>query len=240
MQVYFIRHAQSTNNALWDRTGGPKGRVEDPELTDIGKEQLVVLAKYFQTVHPENPNGRKDYQNRYGFGLTHLYASPMVRALQTGLAVSEVLGLPLTLWKDIHEGGGIFLEDENGAHHGLPGKPRSFFEKNYPKVKLTPEIKEDGWWNAPFEPYEIRQNRAQRVLNTLLENHKDDDRVALFSHGGFFNYFISCFLKCGADEFRWIDINNVSISRFDIDLQTKFKRILYVNKTDHLPSELIT
>jgi 2,3-bisphosphoglycerate-dependent phosphoglycerate mutase len=36
MQLYLIRHAQSTNNVLWSETGGGEGRVADPELTAVG------------------------------------------------------------------------------------------------------------------------------------------------------------------------------------------------------------
>jgi broad specificity phosphatase PhoE len=32
MQLYYIRHAQSENNDLWDRTGSDQGRSEDPKL----------------------------------------------------------------------------------------------------------------------------------------------------------------------------------------------------------------
>ncbi len=39
MQLYIIRHGQSFNNALWDRTGGGNGRLPDPHLTEIGQQQ---------------------------------------------------------------------------------------------------------------------------------------------------------------------------------------------------------
>ena len=35
MTLYLIRHAQSTNNARYERTGSGNGRVEDPELGDL-------------------------------------------------------------------------------------------------------------------------------------------------------------------------------------------------------------
>jgi 2,3-bisphosphoglycerate-dependent phosphoglycerate mutase len=240
MQVYFIRHAQSTNNELWERMGSGKGRSEDPELTEKGKKQIIELAKFVSKTPDQNLYDRRDHQNRYGFGFTHLYASPMVRALQTGLAVAQRINKPLSIWRDIHEGGGIFLENEAGEHEGLPGKPRRFFEKEYPQVILPDDLLEEGWWNRPFEPYENRRKRAELIWQRILSTHHQGDRVALFSHGGFFNYFMSWVLKQDLGEKAWFDINNVSISRFDINLETQRINIQYVNKTDFLPTELIT
>ena len=40
MQFYFIRHGQSTNNALWETTRSNKGRSEDPELSELGHLQV--------------------------------------------------------------------------------------------------------------------------------------------------------------------------------------------------------
>ena len=57
MQLYFIRHGQSTNNALWDSTSEEKVRVEDPELTDIGKKQAQHLAEYIQRKDSGYTNG---------------------------------------------------------------------------------------------------------------------------------------------------------------------------------------
>lgn len=42
MTLYLIRHAQSANNDLYDRTGSSLGRVEDPELTPLGGHQGVA------------------------------------------------------------------------------------------------------------------------------------------------------------------------------------------------------
>ena len=240
MEIYFIRHAQSTNNVLWDQNGSAEGRVEDPLVTEIGKKQIQILAEYISRQTESNPNGRPDDQNRYGFPLTHLYASPMVRALETGLAVAQATGLPLTWWKDLHEGGGIFLKNDEGEMVGLPGKPRHFFTENYPDVILTEEIKPKGWWNQPFEPYDQRKKRAERVWEKIITNHQPNDKIALCSHGGFFNYFLSFVLDREITENVWVNINNASISRFNYDPDRRRVELFYFNKTDHLSDDLIT
>jgi 2,3-bisphosphoglycerate-dependent phosphoglycerate mutase len=44
MQLYLIRHAESTNNAK-----PPRQRVEDPPITELGESQATHLAKWTST-----------------------------------------------------------------------------------------------------------------------------------------------------------------------------------------------
>ena len=46
MRLYYIRHAQSENNALWDQTGSDEGRKHDPSLTELGWEQAMRAAHF--------------------------------------------------------------------------------------------------------------------------------------------------------------------------------------------------
>ncbi len=53
MQLYFIRHAQSTNNARWESgefTDNP--RVADPPLTDKGILQSQLVAQELSKHNP--------------------------------------------------------------------------------------------------------------------------------------------------------------------------------------------
>jgi len=92
MQLYFIRHGQSANNALYDRTGSWSGRSHDPELTDIGKRQAEYLARFLRQANPGASTNGWDPHNVSGFDITHLYTSLMMRAVQTGSIVAEALG----------------------------------------------------------------------------------------------------------------------------------------------------
>ncbi len=128
MQLYYVRHAQSENNALWDRTGSSEDRSEDPELSEMGKRQAVRVAKFLSETDESVEGYAHDSQNRGGFGLTHLYSSLMIRSVETGTAISEATGVPLMGWKDLHETGGIYLKNpETGEREGLPGNKRSYF-----------------------------------------------------------------------------------------------------------------
>ena len=107
VQFYFIRHAQSENNLLWQRTGSSKERSEDPGLTAVGRQQAHLLAQYLRGPDPPMATQGRNPQNVAGFGLTHLYSSLMVRAVATGTIIARVLGLPLVAWEEAHESGGL-------------------------------------------------------------------------------------------------------------------------------------
>jgi 2,3-bisphosphoglycerate-dependent phosphoglycerate mutase len=245
VHLYFIRHAQSENNLLWAQTGSFEGRDEDPNITPVGRQQAQALARFLRE-QGEQDGGLEalmmDYnpQDVRGFGLTHLYCSLMIRAIETGRVVARALNLPLVAWPGVHETGGIHLRDPGtGEHLGLPGRGRSFFEAHYPELELPDSVGEEGWWNRPFEEYEQRRGRAQRFLDELAERHGGtEDRVAVISHGGFYNHVMRCLLRMPEDYGRWFSMNNTAITRIDFDVDTTW--IHYTNRCDFLPAELIT
>ena len=246
MELYFIRHGQSINNANWHREGYAES--PDPWLTETGKKQVGLLAEYLSRAQVVCDEGIWNPQNRQGFGLTHLYSSLMERAADTAYPVSQALGLPLTAWKDVHEGGGIFTRTDPENLQGLPGKPRSFFKERFPGMVLPDDLDETGWWNRPFEDDDERTLRARRVFAELLVRHGDregqpEHRVAIVSHGGFFMHFVCAMLDMSYKQASngyssWFLLNNCSISRFDIRGEQVL--LAYLNRIDFLPDELIT
>ena len=247
MQLYYIRHGQSINNL----NAGNKEYKEnsDPFLTEIGIEQAEILAKYLKEKQHITNNQVWNEQNQYGFGFTHIYTSLMERAVATGAPIARALGnVPFSAWTEIHEEGGIYARETENRFDGLPGKPRSFYEKNFPELKLPDDYDESGWWNRPFESDEERQLRADKVLADLIARHGDregqpEQRIAFVSHGGFFVRLVSAMLKLpwrqGAHDLKsWFYLNNCSISRFDINKDRL--TIFYMNRTDHLPAHLVS
>jgi 2,3-bisphosphoglycerate-dependent phosphoglycerate mutase len=242
MQLFFVRHGQSTNNALWAHNRSSEGRAQDPELTAIGHRQAQLAAQFLSRNGLLSGDVLTDTKNVNGFGITHLYCSPMVRAVATGTYIAEALNLPLVAWKELHEVGGIFLADPDTKEPvGLPGKPRSYFGEHYPKLVLSPDMHESGWWNRAFEEREERPARGVRVLTELMARHGGtDDRVAFVSHGGFHNYFMYAVINLplpGQDGSRFI-MNNAAITRISFEEDRTW--IAYMNRTDFLPEELIT
>jgi 2,3-bisphosphoglycerate-dependent phosphoglycerate mutase len=119
MHLYFIRHGQSTNNALWAQNGSRDGRNEDPELTEVGERQAALLARFLSRGASRTEVPAHNPKDVGGFDITDLYCSPMIRAVNTAMYISEALGLRPQVWRDVHEVGGVFLEDvESGVLSG--------------------------------------------------------------------------------------------------------------------------
>jgi 2,3-bisphosphoglycerate-dependent phosphoglycerate mutase len=242
MQLYFIRHAQSENNQLFVRTGSMDGRSPDPELTPTGQEQAQVLAEFLSQDRP-SPSARlsrHDPQNIHGFDFTHLYCSLMVRSVATGTAVARALGLSLIGWEDLHESGGIYrFGRDTDERIGLPGPNRAYFEQHYPDLVLAESLGEAGWWNRPYELREARPLRARRVLRMLRHRHGgSSDRVAVISHGGFYNHLLRAILNLPEDQHLWFSLSNTGITRIDFEDDEAW--VAYMNRLEFMPRELVT
>ena len=245
MQLYFIRHGQYTNNV---RDGDLTPRSSDPELTEKGVRQAELLAEFLAASAPGNWDPGDDPLNRRGFDLTHLYCSLMKRAIHTGNIIAQRLNLPLFLMPEAHEVGGVFLEtlvndvvtvnEEYGVDEG-------FLATNYPNLILTQPIPRSGWWRGGKENDNLPQKRAQKVLDWLRQRHAStDDRVAIVTHGGFYNHLLRAMLHISPEEpdnrklgYRLV-YNNCAISRFDLTEDRVY--MVYHNRAEYLPDDLIT
>lgn len=244
MECYFIRHAESANNRLWTTQGGVEGRDPDPELTDLGQRQNVCLAHSLSMAGVPAP-AKMDYQNATGYGITHVYSSLMVRALETARSLAQALQLPVVGLLEAHEFGGIFEYGEGWERRGLPGRRPEELRDRFPELILPPDVPAGGWWQARHETRHDMLQRAQRVVAGLQERHGDsDDRVALVSHGGFYQTFLYALLNQSLPDdpearYPWLfNLNNTGITR--CILTEGRVTIAYMNRTAHLPVNLIT
>jgi len=241
LQLYFIRHGQSTNNVILDenRETYLLERTSDPELTPTGIQQTLLLANTL--AQPFNANGYNP-QNRDGFGLTHLYCSWMVRAGRTGLAIAQKTNLPLVGWPELHETGGIFnvkVVDGHPVLSGQPGPGRSFFKTQFPELIIPEDLPESGWYNREKEPSEQYNSRAQAIIDRLIAEHGGSDhRVGIIMHAGIFARILTTFFDIRAEKY-WVRMNNCGISRIDISPEGRVT-LSYTNKVDHFPDPLIT
>ncbi len=247
MQLYIIRHCQSENNALWQRTGSGYGRVADPALTDLGQLQAEYLAHYIAGSKGDDTDTSQNPIDRSGIDITHLYCSLMSRSIETGLTIAKILGLPLIGREDIHERGGIYLDDPHTfERNGLAGPNREHFKLHFPTVTLPDSLGAEGWWNRPYEDMNAALSRAQSFLEWLLAAHDGtDDRVAIIIHGGFIQSLFCVLFETpqlgtnlGINREIWIKANNGSITR--LDFFEEVVRLTYQNKVGFLPAHLIT
>ncbi|MFW5685861.1 MAG: histidine phosphatase family protein [Spirochaetota bacterium] len=244
MELYLVRHGQSTNNALTDQSR----RVMDPMLTELGERQAEAVAEHLaRGSNPELSVGStaEDTHLHYrtGYGITHLYCSAMWRALQTALPISRETGLPVEVWTDIHECGGIFLDEADGRGPvGRAGATRGEIVRSFPDYVLPETIAETGWWNRPVEHDDLCDERAGRVADQLLgiANAEDgEERVALVTHGGFASSLIRALLHPESGPHVFFHHYNTAITRIDIRSDGHVD-VRYTNRVNHLRLELLS
>lgn len=237
MELYIIRHGQSTNNALADR----EDRGCDPPLTNLGRHQAERLAHHLATEMQRVSPRTRGYQER-GYGITHLYCSPMWRALQTAQPVGKALGLAPEVWIDIHEWGGIYLDHgEPEGIVGYPGRTRSEMLDEFPNYTLPDGITEAGWWRRDQEDRAQCTARAIKVADALREQSEAgaDERIAIVTHAGFSGLLVKALLNHLLGPDVWYHYYNTSISRVDL-LSGEPLHVRYLNRADHLPPEMVT
>lgn len=228
MRVYLIRHAQSTNNVLQD----VRDRVVDPDLTPLGYEQAAMLASWLEQA--AELKGEP-------LAFTRLLVSPMWRALLTAQPLSRTFGLPMHVMIDLHEVGGIFLEDrDSGVIRGYGGLTRSAMLERFDNLRLPDSVTEEGWWNPQMgmESYAHRIMRAVRAVHWLVQMAQDhpNESLALITHGAFMDLLMKAFLhQLPTPETTLFYAHyNTGITRLDLR-EGDVLRVHYLNRVDHLP-----
>ena len=244
MELYLIRHGQSTNNALAD----VNDRTRDPDLTDLGRQQANLVAEHLASgISPEvvRANGVEDTHAslKRGFGITKLYCSAMRRALQTTQPISEALGLTPEIWLDIHEKGGIYLDhgEEKGCV-GYPGMTRAEILAEFPNYQLPDEITADGWWKSGCEDWPACHGRAIKVVHQLRDwaaNGRREERIALVSHGGFMDALLKALSNQLPSKHIWYHHFNTATTRVDFREDGGLS-LRYLNRVEHLSPEYIS
>jgi len=246
MKLYLIRHAQSANNEIYSPDGNEPGRLPDPEITEAGHRQAGLLAAHFAS-HDTEPRQRPFQPTSYpNYGLTHLYCSLMTRSILTAEYIARACDLPLQALPDIFEKYGVYQYDGAGIRQGVPGPSRSYFEERFPTLALPDEIGEQGWWSRPVESDQAFRQRVKKAMINIRQRHAgEDDSVGMVVHGDFIDQSINALMgvsrseeNYSADwESNWVS-HNTSISR--IDFINGSQNVIYLNRIDHLSTDLVT
>lgn len=218
MELYLIRHAQSTNQVLDE----PESKVFDPQLTDLGERQAILLAKYL--------SGGRERTRVPGADIDSLVCSPMWRALQTARPLGEALGLSPAVWVDIHE--------QVRAMETYAGSTRERIQTAFPDYVLPDEITEQGWWNRAGESRSETMERAIRVAEKLWESAELDQRLAIVSHARFIDSLLKAFLNQLPGYDSWYHHFNTGISR--LGLGGHRLDVRYLNRVAHLSPVLVS
>ena len=248
MKLYLVRHAESANNANFSSNGEESGRVPDPEITKIGHQQAALLGEHL--AHPQGdsrqPSLLTPSGSQPGYGLTHLYCSLMIRSILTAEYIAAACELPLRAHTDIFERGGLYELNADGSTVGVPGSGREYFSDRFPNLELPESVAGTGWYDRPAETDEQFVARTKVALRDIIARHADtDDSVAAVVHGDFIDQAVNELLELARRrenyETTWMGnwaAHNTSLTR--IDLVGDSQVIVYTNRLDHLPVELVT
>lgn len=226
MDLFFIRHGESFNNALTDVSQ----RVADPPLTERGRAQAACLGPFVAA------SGHLDPQERDGGPpFDEILCSPMLRTLETARPMVDALGLQATVRVDVHEVGGVWVDGQ--AH--CPGLSRAQIQKQLPGCVVPEEVTDSGWWTGGQESAAAGRGRAIAVATYLRQRAQQQhdagkraERIAVVCHGD----FMSAIVKALGDHLPSWGLyyfhSNTGIDRFRLDADVL--RIRYLNRIDHL------
>ena len=215
LKLLFMRHAQSVGNQQHRMEG-----LSDSGLSQAGKIQAGKLAQRL----------------RQEFWLpSHIYCSPLARALQTlelllepyrvGLPAidpsdSDVDSVPIILDRfDSSAHSPLILrfaselqEFQNGVFRGLTWAEAKV---RYPDLCKTLESSRD-WIPIPeAESVQSGRDRAQRFVHHILTHHKNGDCLWIISHSWILEHLIAVLLGC--DRTWKIHIPNTALFEFWLD-----------------------
>ncbi len=184
--------------------------------------------------------------NKPHFGLTHVYCSLMTRSILTAEYITLACDLELQARPDIFEKHGIYNIDKDGNMQGMPGPGQDYFSERFPQVRLPQKINQGGWWDRPVEVESAFLQRMQNVVCNIKQRLADsDDCIALVVHGDFIDQFFNELMGVVRHQpnydNHWVanwTFHNTSISR--IDFVNGSHNVVYMNRKDHLPNDLVT
>jgi len=250
MELFLIRHGQSTNNALGMEIAN---RVPDAPLTELGHKQAALVAEHLAgAVHPEfvvtHHTEAAKLEERRGYGITRLYCSAMHRALQTAQPIGKALGVAPQVWLDIHEQGGIYLDDfSSGSKIGHSGLTSTEIRALFDDYILPDDLTEQGWWNRDFETYTMSLGRAIQVAEQLRKWAEpngtpfdySNERIGIVSHGTFLDALLKALFNQLPGSHVFYHHYNTAITHIEFRNDGTLE-VNFMNRTDHLPPDMIS
>lgn len=258
MEITFIRHAQSENNAKVPHGGSLSAanhplRQPDPGLTELGQRQIAQLADYLLGWWDLRADEEKRRLVPAPFRSQRLYCSLMRRALQSAAALVEALAVPVAARADLHEIGGIY-DGRDGAAACQPGLTRGEMVAEYPDFALPAALGASGWWRREAESFAEAGERAARVAAWLHERALAEPtaRIAIVTHGGWLDLLLRELLGQPIREQKGVLFShfNTGMTRVDIlrgrsDRRGRDDRrgrviLRFQNRVPHLTTDLLS
>ena len=173
VDLIFVRHGQSYGNA--NLPDAPDFHPDDPPLTPLGLWQAECLKERFAPGE-----------------VTKIYASTLLRTVQTVHPTAEKMGLPITLLPDLREVG-----------TKIGGTSAEVLREKTPLAIPCESAP------LPFpETTAQLEARAERAIRNILDEAVNDDVILIATHGGFFGYLLREVLGISLPEtFSWQVLN---------------------------------
>lgn len=185
--VYFVRHGQT----VWNVENKICGAT-DIELTELGHEQA-------------KETGRKILEE--GIRADEILYSPLMRARDTALHISEMTGIPARAEARLKEQN--FGKWESTARDG----------EEFKKDKAN--------FCYDYEGGESMLRVAQRIYNLLDEIRAEADRKTyiLVAHNGIARVVQSYFRNMTNEEYAAFGVRNCAVLRFDFENDNRKKQV---------------
>lgn len=158
-------------------------------------------------------------------GINAIYASDLLRAMQTAEPLAEMTGLEINATPDLRERNvgvlqGLTFDESKVAY------PDDFYALVNRQVH---HVITDG------ESYSQLLDRSSSKLNEILRDHVGE-RVAIFSHTGvlcFLSLYLLGAIRRDTKQTPWLVTSNCGINRFEIRGRRNV-RVIALNDTRHL------
>lgn len=152
--MILMRHGQTMFNVIYGETRQDPG-IEDPPLTDVGREQAEDVARRLA-----------------GESVSRIISSPYTRALQTAEIVAGHLGVPVTVEADVRERTAFACDI---------GTEAARLAEHWPRLDFG-HI-DHVWWNETEETVPAFHDRCARFRRTAAMTDDWQD-VAIVTHWG--------------------------------------------------------
>lgn len=179
--VIFMRHGQAENNV--NRT--LVGRHIESHLTEQGRQQVIDTAKQLRNIR-----------------IDKIYASPVIRTMETAQIVGNVLGMDFELDERLYE---IELGKLVGMNYEeVTTKYGDLFLRFY--AEHDPVLDSFG-----VEPFSAVKQRVKSLLDDVLKKHEDSN-VLMVTHLDPIKAALATLLDLNAEAlYRW-HIRNASLT----------------------------
>ena len=174
-KVYFVRHGQT----IWNVENKICGAT-DIALTDLGHEQAVETGKKILEA---------------GIQADEILYSPLIRARDTALHISEITGIPAREEERLRE-------QNFGRYESTPRDGAEFSE-----AKKQFVIRYDGG--------ESMLHLAQRIYNLLDEVTASDKTYILVAHNGIARVVHSYFYEMTNEEYAAYGVKNCAVIAYE-------------------------